>query len=439
MDNEFERKDNPFDDEQVNNNESIGSGERKETEFNKEEREAIENEGIDNKKPSVYYVSKPKSERPTRKRRGFFSYFIVALVAAIIGGLISGYVFPMYLYGRVLPVPNMYKMNITGENTQIKITPRDDINLVTAVAKKATKSVVGITTVTVENYFFWGPREVQGVGSGVIVNSDGYILTNSHVIGDGRAEKITVQFENGEQKRGTVLWNDPSLDLAIVKVDASNLPAAELGDSDILEVGEPVVAIGNPLSLDLQRTVTSGVISGLNRTIRVDENNVIEDLIQTDASINPGNSGGPLLNARGQVIGINTAKITSAEGLGFALPINLAKPIIEQVILEGQVNTVYMGIVGVEVETYEKRLGIDLSADEGVIIIEIAPNSPALYAGLRAGDVLIELDGKKVDSMNSLRKMLYRYKPGDKATVKVLRNGQEKELQITFKERPDNY
>ncbi|EOD00191.1 serine protease HtrA [Caldisalinibacter kiritimatiensis] len=385
-----------------------------------------------------YYVQMPNNRREIRRKRGFFSYFIVALIAALIGGIVSGYIFPIYLYGKVIPVPDIYKNNVVREN-QINITPKDDINLVTAVAKKATKSVVGITTVTTENYFFWGPREVQGVGSGVIVNSDGYILTNSHVVGDGRAEKITVQFENGEQKRGTVLWNDPALDLAIVKVDAKNLPAAELGNSDILNVGELVVAIGNPLSLDLQRTVTSGIISGLNRTIRVDENNVIEDLIQTDASINPGNSGGPLLNAKGQVIGINTAKITSAEGLGFALPINLAKPIIEQVIQQGQVKHVYMGIVGVEVETYEKRLGIDLRADEGVIIIEIAPNSPALYAGLNAGDVIIELDGKKVESMNALRKLLYKYNPGDKAIVKILRNGQQKELEIIFKERPDNY
>jgi len=341
----------------------------------------------ENEKPVIpsYYVSKPKQKY---KKRSKFSYFIVVIVSAMIGGMISAYVFPMYLYGKILPMPPIYVQDI-NEDAQINITTTNNVNFVTAVAKKATKSVVGITTLEVQYDFFYGEREVQGVGSGVIIDSRGYILTNSHVIGDGKARNITVQFENGNKQSGTVLWNNSALDLAIVKVEATDLPAVELGDSDNLEVGEPVVAIGNPLGLELQRTVTSGIVSGLKRTMTIDQYNSIEDLIQTDASINPGNSGGPLLNSKGEVIGINTAKITSAEGLGFALPINLAKPIIEQVVEEGYIKTVYMGIVGVEVEVYEKRLGINLSADEGVIILEIAPDSPALQAGIKAGDVLI--------------------------------------------------
>lgn len=388
---------------------------------------------------SDYYVKGPITPNKTyRRRRGVFSYFIVALIAALIGGIISSYVAPAYLYGKYLPIPEVYKRNIT-ENAEIKITPKDDITTVTAVAKKAMKSVVGITTIQTVDYFFWGPRQQQGVGSGVIVDSNGYILTNSHVIADGKADKITVLFKNGDKKEGKVLWYEKALDLAIVKVDATNLPAADLGDSDKLQVGELAVAIGNPLGLEFQRTVTSGIISGLNRSIRVDENNVIENLIQTDASINPGNSGGPLLNSRGEVIGINTAKIQSAEGLGFAIPINTAKPIIEQVIKEGKFKTVFMGISGVEVEKYEKALGVDLKANDGVIVIEVASKSPAYKAGIRPGDVILKVDGENVISMNHLRRILYRYKPGDKANIEIMRNGETINLELTFETRPDNY
>lgn len=388
---------------------------------------------------SDYYVKGPiTSYKPYRKRKGVFSYFIVALIAALIGGIISSYVAPAYLYGKYLPIPELYKKNIT-ENAEIKIIPKDDITTVTAVAKKAMKSVVGITTIQTVDYFFWGPRQQQEVGSGVIVDSNGYILTNSHVIADGKADKITVLFKNGDKKEGKVLWYEKALDLAIVKVDATNLPVADLGNSDNLQVGELAVAIGNPLGLEFQRTVTSGIISGLNRSIRTEDNNIIENLIQTDASINPGNSGGPLLNSKGEVIGINTAKIQSAEGLGFAIPINTAKPIIEQVIKKGTFKTVFMGISGVEVEKYEKALGIDLKADSGVIVIEVASKSPAFKAGIRAGDVILKVDGEDVISMNHLRRILYKYKPGDKANIEIMRNGETINLDLTFETRPDNY
>src|SRR5690606_30266415 len=207
-------------------------------------------------------------------------------------------------------------------------------------------------------------------------------------INSGNAKNIKVLFNNGDKKEAKVLWYDSLLDLAVVKVDATGLPVAKLGDSDDLIIGETVIAIGNPLGLEFQSTVTSGIISGLNRTITVG-NNVIEDLIQTDASINPGNSGGPLLNAKGEVIGINTAKITSAEGLGFAIPINTVKPVIEQIVKTGDYKTVYMGILGIEVELYERQLGVDLAVDEGVVIIKVEDSSPADKAGLMNGDVLI--------------------------------------------------
>jgi S1-C subfamily serine protease len=315
----------------------------------------------------------------------------------------------------------------------VTINPVEEINVVAAVATKAVSSVVGITTVSIERDFFWS-RPVEGVGSGVVVNSDGYILTNSHVIGDGNAQEINVLFENGDKVQGRVLWYDATLDLAVVKVSASNLNVAELGDSDAIRVGELAVAIGNPLGLDFQRTVTSGVISGLHRSIQVNQYNVMEDLIQTDASINPGNSGGPLLNSTGQVIGINTAKIQTGEGLGFSIPINLVKPVLEEIIEEGTFNNVYIGFTGSEVEIYEVQMDTDLPAEYGVVAIEILPGSPADEAGLRPLDVITYVDDAQVTSMANLRKILYNYRLGDTAQLTINRDGTTINVTVRFRE-----
>ena len=367
------------------------------------------------------------------KKRGFFSYIFVALVAAIIGGIVSSYIAPTFLYGKILPVPEIYQ-NIDANRpiNEITINPSENINAVTAVAKKTMSSVVGITTVVVTRDWIW-ERAEEGVGSGVIVDSRGYILTNSHVIGDGNAKSINVLFENGETLAGEVLWFDQMLDLAVVKAEGIDLQVAEMGDSDNLEVGELAVAIGNPLGLDFQRSVTSGVISGLHRSIRIDQYNVIEDLIQTDASINPGNSGGPLLNSHGEVVGINTAKIQTGEGLGFAIPINLVKPIVEEVIQKGEFNSVYIGFTGEAVEVFERKVGIDLNIDYGVVVLEVIPESAAAEAGLKSLDSITEIDGAAIESMTSLRKMLYNYRIGDSATLKIIRDGQEMEVEIIFK------
>lgn len=392
----------------------------------------MDDERIDIIECSEYTKDENKNIEKPRKR-GLLPFFIIALVASIVGGVVSSYIAPNYLYGKWLPTPSIYSTEKSYDAQKTNIVVNNETSIESAVAKKAMGSVVGITTKEVVGNFF-GETEVEGTGSGIIVDANGYILTNSHVVGDGNAKEISVLFENGDKNPGTVLWNDSAIDLAIVKVDKANLPVADLGDSDQLEVGETAIAIGNPLGLEFQRSVTSGIISGLHRSIQVDENNVIEDLIQTDASINPGNSGGPLLNAKGEVIGINTAKIKSAEGLGFSIPINTVKTIIEQVIKEGTYKTVFIGIKGVEVELYERQLGIDLSTDDGVIVIEVSPNSPASSAGLMSGDVIEKIDDKKIENMNQLKKALYKYNKGDSATLSIIRNGSKKEIEIKFSE-----
>ncbi len=367
------------------------------------------------------------------KRRGLFSYFIVAIIAGIVGGIISTYIAPNYLYGKLIPTPEIFLNQSPAQSTNINISPQEDITATQAVAKKAISSVVGITAVQMQREFFW-TRPVEGVGSGVVVNDKGYILTNSHVIGDGQASEIKVLFENGDELEGDVLWFDSTLDLAVLKVNGRGLDTGFLGNSDFLEVGQLAVAIGNPLGLDFQRSVTSGVISGLHRSIKVDQYNVIEDLIQTDASINPGNSGGPLLNAKGEVIGINTAKIQTGEGLGFAIPINIVKPILEEIIREGGFNNVYIGFTGSEVEVFERQFGVDLGTDIGVVVIEVVPDSPAAIAGLIPQDLITHIDQEPIESMVALRKLLYNYRIGDKATLTVSRKGNISKLNITFKE-----
>lgn len=373
----------------------------------------------------------PKTEK-IRKKKGFrgsfMSYIAVALVCSILGGLASSYIAPK-LYGGLLPYPSSTQYTAQAVN----ITPNDDLSTVSAVAKKAMSSVVGITTVETQQSFF-SQQDVSGVGSGVIIDSNGYILTNSHVVADGNAKELKVLFENGDQVDGAVLWSDSTIDLAIVKVEVTNLPVAALGDSDKLEVGEIAIAIGNPLGLEFQRSVTSGIISGLNRSVTVDERTVIENLIQTDASINPGNSGGPLLNGKGEVIGINTAKITSAEGLGFSIPINEVKAIVEEIVKNGSFKTVFIGISGVSVEEYESRLGVKLSAEKGIVIIEVQKDSPAGKAGIQSGDIITKIGDIEVSNMSQLKKDLYNYKKGDSANLTIIRNADEVNMKIDFSE-----
>lgn len=365
------------------------------------------------------------------RRPSIFSYVIVAIIAGLIGGLISLYIGPKYLYGNLIPMPGVYEQ--TETSPPITINTSEDVNVVTAVARKAINSVVGITTVQRSGGLF-SNTPVEGLGSGVIVHSSGYILTNSHVVGDGRATQINVLFEDGSQSSGNLLWNDNLLDLAVIKVDKNGLNAAELGNSDLLQVGELAVAIGNPLGLEFQRTVTSGVISGLHRSIRVSQASIMEDLIQTDASINNGNSGGPLLNSMGQVIGINTAKVQGGEGLGFAIPINLVKPILESIISEGEFSSVYIGFTGMDLGIFERQYGTELPAESGVVVMEIFENSPAFNAGLQAMDVILNMDNEPVESMSTLRRLLIDYRIGDSAVLLVDRNGEIIELEIRFVE-----
>lgn len=405
-----------FDDQKIDNEEKLDNEDKYENE------EIIEKDKIPEDIPLSIYKEEGKKKK--KFKGSLLSYMALALVASFIGGFISTYMGPG-LYDKVLSNP---KSNEYLSQT-VNINPNDDMNTVSAVVKKAIGSVVGITTLETQEFMF-GPRDVEGLGSGVIVDSNGYILTNSHVVANGNAKEITVLLDNGDKIAGSVLWSDPLLDLAIVKVDITNLPAATLGDSDKLEVGELAVAIGNPLGLEFQRSVTSGIISGLNRSVQVDANNVIEDLIQTDASINPGNSGGPLLNKSGEVIGINTAKIQSAEGLGFSIPINTTKGIIDEVIDKGSYKAVQLGIEGMEIKDFQNLNRVDMDLEKGVIVLGVQEGSPAEKAKIEKFDLITKLDDVEIESMEGLKKLLYNYREGDQVTLSILRVRDNEEIQI---------
>lgn len=274
-----------------------------------------------------------------------------------------------------------------------------------------------------------GPSRQKGIGSGVIVSGDGYILTNAHVVRG--ADRLTVSLLDGRTFTGTVVGADPATDLAVVKIPASNLPVAPLGESAPLQPGDWAIAIGNPYGLNF--TVTAGVISATGRSLpRGPE----EPFLQTDAAINPGNSGGPLVDAAGWVVGINTAEFENAQGIGFAIPIDTAKGIMQQLIATGKVVRPYLGV-------YLQRVtpglvqALHLPADtKGVLIAEVAPNSPAAAAGLQRGDVVLEAAGQRVDSPESLVTLIRKSKIGTTLSILILHSGHTQGVAVTVGQMP---
>ncbi|MGA1265279.1 MAG: HhoA/HhoB/HtrA family serine endopeptidase [Prochlorothrix sp.] len=283
-------------------------------------------------------------------------------------------------------------------------------------------------------------RVEQGAGSGFIIQPEGVILTNSHVV-EG-ADEVTVKLKDGRSFSGQVLGQDPVTDVAVVKIEAADLPVVSLGDSDQLQPGEWAIAIGNPLGLD--NTVTVGIISATGRTsseVGVPDKRV--GFIQTDAAINPGNSGGPLLNAQGEVIGMNTAIIGGAQGLGFSIPINTAQRLAEQLISNGKVEHPFLGIQMVtltptirEELQADPNLGFTLEAEEGVLVVRVLPDSPAAAAGMQAGDIIQSIAGQAVNSAEAVQMRVSESRVGQPLPVQVGRGGKTVELQVTPGEYP---
>ncbi len=290
------------------------------------------------------------------------------------------------------------------------------------VIEEVKKAVVGISFLKpdVEDILQLGTAEKWGLGSGIIVSKDGYILTNQH-IAQNVGTKVSVTLHDGRSSEGRIVWNEKNIDLAIIKIEEKNLPVADLGNSSGIFVGDDVIAIGNPLGIEFQGTTTKGIISGLNRTFMFEENGekfFMESLIQTDASINPGNSGGPLIDTNGNVIGINTVKLVEAEGIGFAIPINVVKPVIESFEKNEKFEEAVLGIYAYD-SSVTPYMGSNLLLESGIYVSQIDKYGPSGKTELKVGDIIISIDGIEIDEMIELREYIYSKKPGDEVKLKT--------------------
>ena len=349
------------------------------------------------------------------------------------------------------PRPELLDFNRKGDDSKsnpVVVSADETINI--DVFEKAHPAVVNIAATTLGMNFWLEIIPKEGQGSGFLIDSNGYILTNNHVV--AKAQKITVTMANGKKIPASLIGRDPTSDLAVIKISPRYVDiVATLGDSDEVRVGQKAIAIGNPFGLS--HTLTTGIISALNRGIRTEDGNQIDDLIQTDAAINPGNSGGPLLNSNGEVIGINTAIYSLSggyQGIGFAIPVNRAKYVASQLISSGKVARPWLGITGVSL-TAELSEAIGLGVEQGVLVAEVIRGSPADQAGLRGGDryiivgslklllggdAITALNEHEIYDMRQLVGLLDKYKVGDTVTLRISRNGQFMDLRVLLAERP---
>lgn len=379
----------------------------------------------------------------------------MAIVSALIGGLVFGttfaFVSPVINKSSIMEdfknsIQGNKQAGVSGNYTEksskaAMIAPKTVANengdvplTVVDIAKKAGPAVVGIVN-KVQTKSFIRQTVEQGSGSGIILNKDGYIVTNNHVV-EG-ATDVTVILNTGKEYAAKLIGKDAKTDLAVIKIDAPDLVPAELGDSSKLEVGEMAVAIGNPLGQELAGSVTVGVISALNRSIKIEDREMT--LIQTDAAINPGNSGGALVNSYGQIVGINTVKMSAAgvEGLGFSIPINEAKPIIDDLIGNGYVKgRPLIGIAGRDItEDLSRRYNLPV----GIYVVQVTPFSGAEKAGIQQQDVIVKVDDKAVKTMQELNAIKAKHKAGDEITIEVKRDGATKTFKVQLtEEKPDD-
>ena len=359
---------------------------------------------------------------------------ILLIAAAVLGGMLGSAVLPRYMgsvsipgTSQATPVPPVASTSAQQAPAPGPATPRSlasEESTIISVVERVRPSVVNIDTVAqVQTAFGVFPQ--QGAGSGVIVSPDGYILTNNHVV-EG-AQQIKVTLLSGKTLAARLIGADRFSDLAVLKVDATRLPGAQLGTSGGLRVGQLAVAIGNPFGLG--HTVTVGVVSALNRSIQV-PGLVIENLIQTDAAINPGNSGGPLVNVAGEVIGVNTMAMRNGS-IGFAIPANLVKMLLPQLAEKGRVEWGWLGVSIAEVSEDDLDR-LKLRAARGVLVRGVMPGEPADKGGVRANDVIVGIDGTRLETPRDLQRVVSSTPVGKKVRVVLMRDGQETEIEVTI-------
>jgi S1-C subfamily serine protease len=369
-----------------------------------------------------------------KESRSRYTVVIVAVIVAVlfstgcgavVGGL-AGYVAASYRIPSTSPTS---EGEVTTEVTHLTLT--EDSAIIEAVAEVEPAVVTVINTLPAQMGFFGQISEPQASGSGVIIDERGYIVTNNHVVENSRS--LEVIFADETKVSATLVGADVFSDLAVIRVDGQVPALAELGDSGVLQPGEPVIAIGSPLG-DFKGTVTVGVVSALDRRLDLGAGLNMEGLIQTDAAINEGNSGGPLVNALGQVIGINTAIVTGTEGLGFAIPSNTVKEVAGQLMQFGRVERPYLGIEWVAI-TPRIASAYDLPVQFGAYVQEVEAGSPADRGDLLPGDIIIAIEDQAIDEENNLVNILMRFDPGQEVQITVIREGKEIPLSVTLGSR----
>ncbi|MGI6679714.1 MAG: S1C family serine protease [Dehalobacterium sp.] len=368
--------------------------------------------------------------QPT-KCRGILFYIVLMLICAVLGGVVA------LSAAQSLGYFEQEKIEDGATRTpEINIPPAGDITDKTAVvtiSEVVGPAVVGISNLDIYSDFFQGEREVeQGTGSGVIFDGAGYIVTNNHVVEGAR--KLIVSLADGRQVTAEIVGTDARTDLAVIKINENNLTVAGFGNSDDVRVGEVAIAIGNPGGADFARSVTQGIISGLNRLLITDEGLQFR-LIQTDAAINPGNSGGALVNVQGKVIGINSIKIAREgfEGMGFAIPSNEVQKIVADLIKYKKVIRPALGVYMVRDVDKELAEYNDLGVEYGVLI-DPQPGGPSAQAGMRRYDIIVEISGEKITNRFDLQNEIFAKKVGETVPVVVVRNGKRVELSVTLAE-----
>lgn len=397
-----------------------------EEEYEKEEVKTEEEQ----KKEEALKEFKVVEQKP-KKERKFLKFFALILIGALIGGGIGSLITSNYIKNS-LPY---YSTNINNNETQIvnisKVIELEESQIID-VAERVSPAVVRISTTQVVSDLFFS-YETSGLGSGYLISSDGEIVTNNHVVSD--AKKITVTLSDGSEYDATIIGTDPSSDIALIKIDGKDLPYLSFGDSSTLKVGQSVIAIGNPYGLD--HTVTTGVISALERSLTFDDGTTLVGVIQTDAAINPGNSGGPLLTLTGDVIGMNTAIQQSAQGIGFAISSSTIIKVISDIKLFGKVVWPFLGISGVSItDDIAKRN--NLPTNKGVLIVSVYPGTSAANAGLKSYDIITKFDGNDVTSVQEITKYLRQHNVGDKVKIEIYRDNKKMELEIILMEKPSS-
>lgn len=379
------------------------------------------------------YVYSNRSEK-----RGFKTFLIIVLTVLVTIGVMQ--FIPQITEGYNNESENdIQKLNQIQDPSIIQQQPKNDEVKHTdfvSIVRENMPSVVGVSVLKPDGdgILDFNVAEKWGIGTGVILSEKGYILTNQHLASNVNGT-VTVTLDDGEEVKGKTIWNEPNLDLAIIKIDERlNLKAVTLGNAVTSEIGEEVIAIGNPLGLEFQKSVTKGVISGVNRTLKVEDVTstiIMENLIQTDASINTGNSGGPLINKTGEVIGINTVKITSAEGIGFAVPIDIIKPILKKLEKDGVFEEGYLGIYAYDAEIVP-YLNKTIETNSGIYVATVNRGGPCHKAGIMVGDIILTVNGFEVNKMAELREFIYEKNPGDNVELKVLRKDEEINMLVTL-------